>query len=221
MEPIHYYQPGTCALSELIVLEWIGEPYRAVRLSREDKQRPEYRAIHPEGQVPAMKFDGTAVHQNNALLAHLADTHPTANLAPAPGTLERAQVNQWMTWFDSTYHAAHYPIFKAAAFSDDESWHGPLAEKAQKRVGELLARLDKHLEGRKWFLLDRRTVLDAYFVAIGRWAARWFDYPTKFPNVAKYLERMDQDEGVRRAKAIESGERTGPDGAFLGHIPLA
>ena len=33
-----YYSPGTCALADHIVLEWIGAPFETVRLSAEDRR---------------------------------------------------------------------------------------------------------------------------------------------------------------------------------------
>lgn len=214
MEPTLYFRPGTCALSEMILLEWIGEPYRAVRVEKAQTALPGFRALSPHGTVPVMRFGDLVVYENNALIAHLADTHPEAKLLPPAGTPERAIANQWMSYLDSGFHVAHYPLFKASKFAEDESLHPMLGEVAKKRVAEHLGFVNTHLEELDFFLLGHRTALDAYFTAIGRWARRWFDYADQFPAVDRFLLAMDEDEGVRRAKAIEAGEIEAPSGAL-------
>ncbi len=214
MEATLYFRPGTCALSEIIVLEWIGQPYRLVRVEKDQTTLPAFRAMSPHGTVPVMRFGDVVVYENNALLAHLADTNPQLELAPPAGTSERALLNQWLSYLDSGFHVAHYPIFKTGKYAPDEKLHPVLVETAKERVAEHLKFVNTHLEELNHFLLGRRTILDAYFVAIGRWARRWFDYADRFPAVDRFLVRMDRDNGIRRAKAIEVGELEAPSGAL-------
>src|SRR5688572_20194308 len=68
-----YYSPGACSLSDHIVLEWIGAPYEAVRVSREQRQTPEFRKLNPAGAVPVFEQDGWVLTQNAAILNYLAD----------------------------------------------------------------------------------------------------------------------------------------------------
>lgn len=214
MEPTLCFRPGTCALSERIVLEWIGEPYSAVRVEKAQTALPGFRAFSPHGTVPVMRFGDLVVYGNNALLAHLTVTHPEAELLPAGGTPERAIANQWMSYLDSGYHVAHYPTFKGSKHAEDSSLHSMLAETAKPHVAEHLGFVNTHLEELDHFLLGKRTILDAYFVAIGRWARNWFDDADRFPAVDRFLLAMDEDEGVRRAKAIEAGQIEAPSGAL-------
>ena len=46
-----YYSPGACSLADHIALEWIGKPYEAVRVSREDRYKPEFLAIKDRKSV--------------------------------------------------------------------------------------------------------------------------------------------------------------------------
>lgn len=218
--PLLYYTPGTCALSELICLEWIGEPYRLCRVEREARQSPAFLAINPHGSVPAMELEGRHLVENNALLAALADRHPAAELAPRPGTPERDEVNFWLSYIASRYHVAHYPIFKPHKYSDRQDLHEHLREQAIAQVGAELDFVNSRLAGRRFAVGERRGIVDAYFVATGRWARRFFDYGERCPDFDRYLNGLEEDEGVRRAKAIEAGEITGPDGALVGHVPL-
>jgi maleylacetoacetate isomerase len=53
--------------------------------------KPEYRAINPQGRVPALILDGTVLIQSPAILEWLEETHPDPPLLP-PEPLARARV---------------------------------------------------------------------------------------------------------------------------------
>jgi glutathione S-transferase len=48
-----YYSSGACSLAAHIVLEEIGEPYEAKRISLKDgdNRKPEFLALNPHGKV--------------------------------------------------------------------------------------------------------------------------------------------------------------------------
>ena len=220
MKPLLYYRPGTCALSELIVLEWIGAPYLLCRVTREEQQSDAFRQLNPNATVPVMRFGDAVVYENNALLAHLADRHPDLDLAPPSGTLARAELDQWLAYLDSGFHAAHFPLFKPSRFLEDEAHHEALRETAKTRVGEHLGFLDRHLAGKRWALGSARTVVDAYLAAMARWGRRFHDYESRFPELDRYLKTLDDDPGVASAKSIESAETPAPRGEHFEHVPF-
>jgi glutathione S-transferase len=47
-----YHMPGTCALAVHVALEWVGKPYEAINLPRDQLRSPEYLAVNPMGVVP-------------------------------------------------------------------------------------------------------------------------------------------------------------------------
>jgi glutathione S-transferase len=72
------------------VLEELGEPYEITVMTREESNGEEHRVRHPLGRVPVLEDDDGFVFESAAICLHLADLHPNAGLAPAPGTHERA-----------------------------------------------------------------------------------------------------------------------------------
>src|SRR3569832_1395965 len=111
-----FYSPGACSLSDHIVLEWIGQPYEAVRLSREQRQSPEYLAINPAGAVPAFEQDGWVLTQNAAILNYLADSFPEARLGGAGTPRGRAVGMFWLGWANAEFLAAVVAVFGAVGF---------------------------------------------------------------------------------------------------------
>jgi glutathione S-transferase len=206
--PLLYFMPGTCAMAEIVALDWIGEPYRLCRVQREDRQTPAFLAMNPGGAVPVYREGDLTITQNAAILSHLEDRYPDRELAPAKGTAERAAYYQWLSYFGADYHPAHYPIFKTDRFHSDEAIQEQIREHAHKGVATHLARLNAYIAGRDTFLPSGRSLLDGYFAAVVRWSRRFHDYEQDFPEVHRLLTVLDEWEPVRRAKQIEAGELT-------------
>ena len=76
-------------------------PFERVPVNYTDEgiDDPEFALINPRNQIPALVFDdGTCLTETLAILNCLADRHPESGLAPAPGSLARARLDQWMSF---------------------------------------------------------------------------------------------------------------------------
>ena len=105
-------------------LEELGEPYEVTVMTHEEGKGEEHRARHPLGRVPVLEDEEGFVFESAAICLHLADLHPDAGLAPAPGTHERALLYQWTIFapaelepplIESAVHAQRDPERSAAA----------------------------------------------------------------------------------------------------------
>ena len=197
-----YYSPGACSLSDHIVLEWIGEPYETVRLSREDRQTPEYLAINPAGAVPALALDGWVLTQNTAILNYLADTHPEAGLVGDGSARSRAEVNRWLGIANSDIHPAFHPLFGASDYLEDPVVIDKTKQAAASKLRGLFARVDRQLEGRDW-ITGHRSIADAYLFVVTRWARAMDINLSGFENLARFFHKMLGDAGVQRALVQE------------------
>src|SRR5690606_37595648 len=99
-----YYSPGACSLADHIVLEWIGKPYEAQAVSREQRALPEFRKLNPAGAVPVLEHDGMVLTQNMAILNYLADLYPEAGLHGDGSPKARAEINRWRSFVNSDVH---------------------------------------------------------------------------------------------------------------------
>jgi glutathione S-transferase len=220
--PVLFYAPGTCAASEILAFEWAQIPYHLCRVTREQRKGDAFRgALNPNGQVPVLLFpDGRILSENAALLAWIGDQVPGKGLTPAFATPERYVFYFWLSWFDSTFHAAHTPLFAPGRLHPDAAQHEAIRAQAALAIAELLPRVERHLEGREFFFLERRTVLDGYVFAMGRWSEQRLDYATRFPRLAAFLDRMREDPAVQFLLALEKDENTArsPGGALRGHV---
>ncbi|WP_426703053.1 glutathione S-transferase family protein [Rhodanobacter sp. Col0626] len=199
-----YYVPGACSLADHIVLEWVGAPYEATRMSYKDIKSANYLAINPGGMVPLLEHGDLKLTENAAILGYLADLYPEAGLLGDGSPRARAEVSRWLAFLNSDVHYAFKPIFSPRRFIDDQSLADVVSDTARLHARKLFERLDARLEGRDW-LTGARSVADPYLFVVLRWAdAKQVDLQG-MDNLARFKSRMDADEGVRKALQAEEG----------------
>src|SRR3546814_11533851 len=117
-----YYSPGACSLADHIVLEWIGKPYEAIRVSRDDRKSPEFLRLNPAGAVPVLQDGDWVLTQNMAVLNFPADSFPAARLGGAGTPRARPPVNRWPSFVNSHVHPAFTPMFRSAERRVGKTW---------------------------------------------------------------------------------------------------
>ena len=191
-----YYFPGSCALAPHIVLEWLGAEFEPVRIVKGD---PEYLKINPLGVVPAIEYEGRLYTQADAILHWLSASNPDTNLAGDGTPDSEYEINTWMAFLTGDLHPAFFPFFNGHRYTVDPDGVDDVKAAGQALVAKYYDHLEAHLEGREFIVGDRRSIVDAYAIPMLRWG-RLLSKPLKeYPNLNAYLERWEQDEGVRRA----------------------
>jgi glutathione S-transferase len=222
MDTVLFYTPGSCSLACMIALHWQGDPYRLCRVEKDVRRTTPYLRINPRGQVPALRVDGKPLVETDAILAHIADRKPAAQLLPANGTFDRDVANQWLAYLGSGFHPPFWPYFTPQRYAKDESHHAAIRDAAIDSIREQLAFVDAHLAGRDFIQSDRISVLDAYLHAMDRWANKIVDMPTQYPNVWRHQKMVSRDPAARVGVKIERGDgEHAPDGPYAGHVSLA
>ncbi len=199
-----FYAPGACSLAPHVALHWIGSPYEAVRVKYGS---PELVAVNPAGAVPALDTgEGWTLTQAGAILHYLARRFPAAGLGAEPSLRGAAEFDRWSSFFTGDLHPAFFPLFSPARYtaSKDVAAQDQVRQAAQALVAKRLALLDAHLDGRRFILGDRRTVLDAYALPMLRWsAAKLPGGLSPYPNVSAHLDCMLSDAGAAQVIASE------------------
>jgi glutathione S-transferase len=194
-----YYSPGSASLVVHWLLIDIGAPHTLQRLdlgAREHK-RPEYLALNPNGVVPTLVIDGFPVYEAAALLLHLADAHPDADMAPAPGSIKRAQYYQWMLHFANSlqpaFRAWFYPDEPAGAANAEVS-----KDAARERIEACWQRVDQHLGNNGPYLLgDNVSAADFLLTMLMRWSRNMPRPASDWPHLAALIVRMKSRDSFR------------------------
>ncbi len=92
MKLYNFFRSGTShRLRIALNLKGLPTTYVPVDLRTEQHLKDEFKAINPQGLVPALEVDGQVLIQSPAIIEWLEETHPTPALLPA-GANERARV---------------------------------------------------------------------------------------------------------------------------------
>ncbi|MEY5100638.1 MAG: hypothetical protein RJA36_3357 [Pseudomonadota bacterium] len=195
-----FLKPGACSLSPHIVLEELGLPYETEVVDLKTKQTAsgqDYLAINPKGYVPALQLDGgVLLTEGPAIVQYLADLVPEKRLAPANGSLQRYQLQSWLTFIGTELHRSCNPFFNPAA---PQEWKDIARANLERR----LAYAEAQLAGRDYLMGEDFTVADAYLFTVMSWfkfiqldLARW-------PALVAYQARVAARPGVQAALRSE------------------
>lgn len=193
-----YYLPGSCALADHIVLEWIGKPFEAINVPR-DQLKNEYLKINPGGNVPTLDDDGWILTENVAILGYLADSNRQADLLGDGGLRGRAEVMRWLGFLNSDVHKAFLPLFGPAGFVADPGTHQELGDNARAKLRGFFVRLDQRLAAHPYLGGQKRSIADPYLFVVLRWAKNSKVDLSGLDHLERFSERMLADAGVQRA----------------------
>lgn len=199
-----HYLPGACSLADHIVLEWIGKPYEAVAVPRDQLKSPDYLRINPAGAVPALETgEGWALTQNSAILHYLAARNPEAGLHGDGSVRGRAEVDRWLAFVNADVHPSFWPLFGGLSWIEDEAMRARGHEAARIKLRGLFERADRQLEGRDWIAGATRSIADPYLYVVTRWAkAKQVDLAA-FGNLERHFQAMEADPAVQRVLEAE------------------
>jgi glutathione S-transferase len=132
--PTLYYVPGSAAMAPHAALEEAGVEYDLARVERDNgRAGPEYLAINPLGRVPAYVDGALVLWESAAIVLHLADRYPDAQLLPPDGSDDRAVAVRWLVYLTNTVQATfmHF-AYPGRLVGDDpvQSLPSPLARDA-------------------------------------------------------------------------------------------
>lgn len=201
-----YGWPGSGSLAIQIALEDLGVAYHRVWVGREAADLERYRSLNPTGKSPALGLpDGSVMFESAAMLIHLGAAHPSASLAPTPGTLDHARFLQWLVFLSANLYDAVLRIYysqrySARADADAEAIKARALAEFEEHAGLVSASLAPYVLGAQYSLADPylymltswypddRAGLFARLPRLGR----HFELVAARPNVMK----VDQDHAT-------------------------
>lgn len=225
MEPVLLYGvPQGCSFGSIVALEWLNQPYKLCRINMpEDMQADLYARINPVRETPALLLEnGVALTESAAILQNIAARGIKQRLGFAQGTLEFDRLNQRLAFLNTTFFSAFAPLWRAYEMEENPPVQNMLRELGRADVAKAFLRLEAMLANQEWLAGTQRTVVDAYFVGLARWAKyhRAIEQ-SAYPNVQRLYDKLEADPAVVFAHAIEDERPARTAGGFRGHITLA
>lgn len=201
-----FYAPGACSLAPMILAEWLELPLALQRVNHRDPD-PDFLAKNPLGAVPALELDsGSVFTQVDAILQHFCALRPDSGLDGGDALLDRFTVHRWVAFLTGDYHPPWGAWFNPRRFTTDHSEASLAAvkEAVARRIATVSAVLEAQVGDSGHVALGRRTLLDAYAYAMVRWTRNLPGGFDPYPGLARFMERLSDDPGVRRALEREA-----------------
>lgn len=195
-----YFSPGACSLASHIALLEAGLTFTTERVDLGKKltaSGADFRAINPNGYVPALQLDdGSVLTEGPAILQFIADQVPDGRLAPAAGTIGRYRVIEWLNFIGTELHKNFSPMFNPAASED-------MKAAGRTNLAHRFGYVARMLEGRDYLGGDQFSVADAYLFTVASWSGYvGFDL-SDWPLVQAYLARVAARPAVQQALGDE------------------
>lgn len=173
-----------------LALLGLEHDYVRVDLMKGAHKQPDYLAINPFGQVPALVDGETLFQDAQAILVYLARRYGNENWLP----LDAEPLSRVVRWLSTAAgevrqgpeNARLYYLFGATSIN---------IERATEKANLILTLLNEHLSHRTWLELERPTIAD---VAVFPYIALAPDGKVDlapYPNVLAWMERVKRLPG--------------------------
>src|SRR5436190_14533154 len=153
-----YYSGAPNPTKIALMLEETGLPYDPIPVDtrRGDQRKPEFRAINPNGKVPAIVDGDATVFDSSAILLYLAEK--TGKFLPAKTDKGRGELLSWMFFVSSGVGPYSGQSVHFRNYAPDKIPYAlnRYAFEAQRHFGIIDARLAKH----KYMLGETYTIVD-------------------------------------------------------------
>lgn len=165
---LHAFPPSPRAFKVLVALHQLEIPYdlKIVNLIKGDQNKPEHKALNPNGRMPVIDDGGFVLWESNAILEYLASKKPQAGLLP-DDPKARANVTKWMFWESAHWDPAcavfAYERFVKTLFGRDAPDSKEI-ERGEQSMGRLGPVLDGALGEHRYVAGDRLSLAD---IALG------------------------------------------------------
>jgi glutathione S-transferase len=176
------------AARSLWALEELGVPYELVNTPiGAGTQSAEFRAINPNGRIPALVDGDLTLFESMAINLYLAKRYDKGGLQPS--TVEdEARAVQWSFWGMTELEPQLMVVLMNRAFLPPNQRDAAAANAAEEKLGPAVRVLDGALAGKKYLLGPRFTIADLNVASVLSMALFGQVDLAKTPNVKRWLQ---------------------------------
>jgi glutathione S-transferase len=187
-----YYHPGNASLTPHILLNEIGQPFELAKIDCDaGEQRSEaFLRINPHGKVPTLVHDGLVLYETAAIVLHLVERFPEAELAPPPGSKERSLFYRWIAHLSCTIQPEMRPYFYPEQHTAHPERVADVKQVAEKRLRAMFEVVDQQLGQGPYLLGDRYSAADPYLTMLVRWTRNMTKPARTLAHLAAHAERV-------------------------------
>ena len=188
--------------------------HRIIDLQKDEQHSPEYVAINPRAQIPALAHGEHVFNDSAAIITYLAATNPDPGSTTTPSSYwsvdaaEQAKIIDWIAFGASWIQFGVFTCANIVSYGG--TYNGLGAGYSQQTLNEAIIRshksleiLDSHLAKEKWLALGRPTIADiAVFPSVG--LAPMGDISLeKYTNVKRWIQDIRNLKGFRTLQGLD------------------
>ena len=189
-----FYAPGSAAMGTRVMLEDIGAPYELIEstIDMVKPRPPQQIAINPNGWIPVLKWEDSAMYECAAITVFLCDRHPEAGLAPALDDRTRGLYLQTLVYFSNSVQNAFQLNYYPDRFADTPEGEPSAQRRGIRRLRETWSLINDQIGDNRWMLGERFSALDIYLFMLTTWLRPSRGHPTvsEFPNVERIAQSV-------------------------------
>lgn len=186
-----YYSPMSTATLTDLVLEELSAPCERIRvdLKKGESRAQEFLRVNPNGKVPVLVHDGTAIWESAAITLYLGEIFGVAKgLYPEPGPA-RGEAMKWVVWANVTLGDAFGRwVRNTSDWVPAEQHNAKAAAAAEADTRDCLRILNQALAGRE-YLLAGYTLADTHVNSLIDWLRFMKMDLSDYPNLNAWSQR--------------------------------
>jgi glutathione S-transferase len=149
-----------------------GAPFKIVIVdtSKGEQMTPEFTALNPLHQVPALVLpDGTLMTESAACVIHLSCAYPGAGLAPEPGSPAHGVFVRWMVFMSVNLYEADLRIYYPQRYTADAACAEAVKAAGQAHMRRSFAIVEDALATRPFLCGESMSMADVYLAMFMQW----------------------------------------------------
>lgn len=183
-------------------LEEAGLPYRTRLLEQGDQDKPDYRALQPFGQVPALEEDGLTLFESGAIVLYIGER---SEMLLPKYSAARARATQWLIAALNSIEPFIMDVALIDLLYANEPWAEMRRPGAVEFVQKRLSALSTSLGDKPFLDGDRFTAGDLMMATVLR-ILNDTDIVTRDQRLAAYVDRCTARPAFRRALDAQIGD---------------
>lgn len=196
-----YWAPNTGAFAPDVVLTLTGAPFERQRVDYKGKEQQgeAYRKLNPLGQIPALQLpDGAAITESAAMVLHLVERFPEAELAPAPGSTARAVFDRWLVFLAVNVYGAILRHYYSARFTTDPAGAEGVRQAADRDLDSQFTILEAALGPGPFLTGEAFGAADIYLMML----VDWYPPARKLPRIGQLCTALKEDPRIADVRKL-------------------
>lgn len=142
-----------------------------VDTAKGEQNRPDFVAINPMRQVPALVLpDGTVMTESAAIVVHLANVFPDKALAPRPATPAHGRFLRWMFFMAANLYESDLRYFYPDRYTTDPAGISGVKSAGAAHMTKSFAILEEALAPGPFLCGPALTLADVYLAMLTAWS---------------------------------------------------